>query len=184
MFNIVEKKLAFKLCIFGAGGVGKTTLITRFVTKIFEDNIKMTIGADFSIKNVDVEGKTLTLRIWDFAGEERFRVLLPSFAKGADGGIFMFDITRYSSVKDIDDWLSIFEYFVSEKERKIPIIMVGGKSDLEEKRSVQIEEAIELANKYKLLGYIECSSKTGDNVEEIFESIAKKMIEHAKSKIS
>ena len=173
-------KLAFKLCIFGSGGVGKTTLIRRFVTKIFEQDIKMTIGADFSIKNVNVEGKTITLRIWDFAGEERFRVLLPSFAKGADGGIFMFDITRYSSVKDIDDWLSIFEYFISEKEIRIPIIMVGGKSDLEDKRSVQIEEAIELANKYKLHGYIECSSKTGDNVEEIFESITKKIIEKSK----
>ena len=173
-------KLAFKLCLFGAGGVGKTTLIQRFVTKIFEQDIKMTIGADFSIKNVTVEGRKTTLRIWDFAGEERFRVLLPSFAKGADGGIFMFDITRYSSVKDIDDWLSIFEYFISEKEIKIPIIMVGGKSDLEDKRSVQTEEAIELANKYKLHGYIECSSKTGDNVEQIFESIAKKMIETSK----
>ena len=178
MLNIEQQKLAFKLCIFGAGGVGKTTLIKRFVTKIFEKDIKMTIGADFSIKNMNIEGKKTTLRIWDFAGEERFRVLLPSFAKGANGGIFMFDITRYSSVKEIDDWLSIFEYFVSEKEMKIPIIMVGGKLDLEDKRSVQTEEAIELANKYKLHGYIECSSKTGENVEKIFESIAKKMIEN------
>ena len=176
MLNIAQK-LAFKLCIFGSGGVGKTTLIRRFVTKIFEENIKMTIGADFSIRHVTVDGKKVTLRIWDFAGEERFRVLLPSFAKGADGGIFMFDITRYSTVKDIEDWLSIFEYFVAESQIKIPIIMVGGKSDLEDKRSVQIEETIELANKYKFHGYLECSSKTGENVEEIFKSIAKKMIE-------
>ncbi|MCK4479820.1 MAG: GTP-binding protein [Candidatus Lokiarchaeota archaeon] len=174
----MAQKLAFKLCIFGAGGVGKTTMIRRFVTKIFEEDLKMTIGADFSIKNVTVEGKKITLRIWDFAGEERFRVLLPSFAKGADGGIFMFDITRYSSVKEIEDWLSIFEYFVAESQIEIPIIMVGGKSDLEDNRSVQIEEAIELVNKYKLHGYLECSSKTGENVEEIFESIAKKMIEN------
>lgn len=176
MLNI-EEKLAFKLCIFGAGGVGKTTLIRRFLTKIFEDDIKMTIGADFSIKHVEVDGKKVTLRIWDFAGEERFRVLLPSFAKGADGGIFMFDITRYSSMKDIDDWLSIFEYFVSESQYRIPIIMVGGKSDLEEKRSVETEEASKISQKFNLHGYFECSSKTGDNVEEIFESIAKMMIE-------
>ncbi len=179
MLNIASK-LAYKLCIFGSGGVGKTTLIKRYVTKIFEEDIKMTIGADFSIRNVTVDGKPVTLRIWDFAGEERFRVLLPSFAKGADGGIFMFDITRYSTIKDIDDWLSIFEYFVSEKEMNIPIIMVGGKSDLEDKRSVQSEEAIELANKYKLSGYIECSSKTGENVEQIFETITKEMIEKPK----
>lgn len=172
MFKI-EQKLAFKVCIFGAGGVGKTTLIRRFLTKIFEDDIKMTIGADFSVKNVEIEGKQVTLRIWDFAGEERFRVLLPSFAKGADGGIFMFDITRYSSLKEINDWLSIFEYFVSETKMKIPIIMVGGKSDLEDKRSIESEDALELSRKLNLQGYFECSAKTGNNVEEIFEHIAK-----------
>ncbi len=178
MLNI-EEKLAYKLCIFGAGGVGKTTLIKRFVTQIFEEDIKMTIGADFSIKNIELEDKTVTLRIWDFAGEERFRVLLPSFAKGANGGIFMFDTTRYSSIRDIDDWLSIFEYFVSESKAKIPIVMVGGKIDLVEKKSVETEEAMEISNKYGLSGYFECSSKTGDNVEEIFKFIARKMIEHS-----
>lgn len=170
------QKLAFKVCIFGAGGVGKTTLIRRFLTKIFEDDIKMTIGADFSVKNVEIEGKQVTLRIWDFAGEERFRVLLPSFAKGADGGIFMFDITRYSSIKEINDWLSIFEYFISETKMKIPILMVGGKSDLEDKRSVESEDALELSRKLNLQGYFECSAKTGNNIEEIFEYIAKIML--------
>lgn len=174
------EKLAVKLAIFGSGGVGKTTLIRRFVTKIFEEDIKMTIGADFSVKNIILENNTITLRIWDFAGEERFRVLLPAFAKGAHGGIFMFDLTRYSSIKEIEDWLSIFEYFVSNKTVKIPIIMVGGKSDLEEKRSVKAEEALELCNKYGLKGYFECSSKTGEKIEEIFKFIAQKMIENDK----
>ena len=176
----IEEKQAFKLCIFGAGGVGKTTLIKRFVTKVFEEDIKMTIGADFSIKNVTLEEGIITLRIWDFAGEERFRVLLPSFAKGAKGGIFMFDTTRYSSIKDIDDWLGIFEYFGSEPKAKIPIIMVGGKIDLIDKKSIEAEEAMELSNRYGLSGYFECSSKTGENVEEIFEFITRKMIEHSK----
>ncbi|MFW9827910.1 MAG: Rab family GTPase [Candidatus Thorarchaeota archaeon] len=172
----IEQKLAFKVCVFGDGGVGKTTLIRRFVTRIFEKDIKMTIGADFSVKKVELESKQVTLRIWDFAGEERFRVLLPSFAKGADGGIFMFDITRYSSIRDINDWLSIFEYFVAETQKKIPIIMVGGKSDLKEKRSVESEEAKSLAQRLNLAGYFECSAKTGENVEEIFEDVAKKIL--------
>jgi len=174
------EKLAFKLAIFGSCGVGKTTLIRRFVTKIFEKDIKMTIGADFSVKNITLENRPITLRIWDFAGEERFRVLLPAFAKGAEGGIFMFDLTRYSSIKDIEDWLSIFEYFISNKKVKIPIIMVGGKADLEEKRSVKADEALELSNKYGLKGYFECSSKTGEKVEEIFKYLTQKMIENEK----
>lgn len=175
MFKIGQK-LAFKVCVFGDGGVGKTTLIRRFSTGVFEEDLKMTIGADFSVKNVKVEGKPVSLRIWDFAGEDRFRVLLPAFAKGADGGIFMYDTTRYSSLGQIKDWLSIFEYFVSDKKSKIPIIIVGGKIDLEN-RSVTTEDAMELSNTYELIAHFECSSKTGDNVEQIFEFIAKKMSE-------
>ncbi|MFX0081415.1 MAG: Rab family GTPase [Candidatus Hodarchaeota archaeon] len=175
MFKI-EHKLAFKICVFGDGGVGKTTLIRRFAEGVFEENILMTIGADFSVKNVEIDEKPVTLRIWDFAGEDRFRVLLPAFAKGADGGIFMYDTTRYSSLGQIKDWLSIFEYFGSNQKGKIPIIMVGGKIDLQN-RSVSTEEALELSNNYELTDYFECSSKTGENVEQIFEFIARKMIE-------
>jgi small GTP-binding protein len=172
----IEQKIAFKVCVFGDGGVGKTALIRRFSTGVFKEDLKMTIGADFSVKNVDVDGRTITLRIWDFAGEDRFRVLLPAFAKGADGGIFMFDTTRYSSLGQIRDWLSIFEYFGSQERGKIPIIMVGGKIDLEDNRSVTSKEAEELSNTFDLNGYYECSSKTGDNVELIFEKIARKMV--------
>jgi small GTP-binding protein len=139
----------------------------------------MTIGADFSIKELDIDGEVARLRIWDFAGEERFKVLLPSFAKGADGGIFMFDTTRYASLKNVNEWLSIFERSASDQQIKIPIIMVGGKIDLVEKRSVEFEEAENLAKKNSLNGVFECSSKTGENVEYIFEFITRIMIENA-----
>ena len=175
----IDRDGAFKLCIFGDGGVGKTTLIKRYLTKVFDEDLKMTIGADFSIKELDINGITARLRIWDFAGEERFKVLLPSFAKGADGGIFMFDTTRYASLKNINDWLSIFERSIADQQIEIPIIMVGGKIDLENKRSVDSEEAQDLADKYSLQGYFECSSKTGENVEQIFEFITRIMIENA-----
>jgi len=174
--EMTDREGAFKLCIFGDGGVGKTTLVNRYLTKVFDEDIKMTVGADFYVKDLEIDGKNVVIRIWDFGGEQRFKVLLPSFAKGADGGIFMFDITRYTSVKNIDDWLSIFEKNVREKEKQIPIIMVGGKLDLKEKRSVETEDAIELSEKYHLQGYFECSSKTGDKVEEIFESVTRKMM--------
>ncbi|GAH05000.1 unnamed protein product, partial [marine sediment metagenome] len=116
----------------------------------------MTIGADFSIKTFEIEGKKVVVRIWDFAGEERFKVLLPSFAKGADGGIFMYDISRYTSIKNLDDWLSIFERNVRDKQIQIPIVMVGGKLDLEDKRSVETAEAIELSKTHNLQGIYEC----------------------------
>jgi small GTP-binding protein len=175
---MIDREGAFKLCIFGDGGVGKTTLVNRYLTKVFDEDIKMTVGADFYVKDLEVDGKKVVIRIWDFGGEQRFKVLLPSFAKGADGGIFMYDITRYTSVKNIDDWLSIFEKNVREKQIQIPIIMVGGKIDLQEKRSVETEDAVELSEKHNLQGYFECSSKTGDRVEDIFESITRKMMKY------
>ena len=175
---MTDREGAFKLCIFGDGGVGKTTLVNRYLTKVFDEDIKMTVGADFYVKDLEVDGKKIVIRIWDFGGEQRFKVLLPSFAKGADGGIFMYDITRYTSVKNIDDWLSIFEKNVREKQIQIPIIMVGGKLDLQEKRSVETEDAVELSEKHNLQGYFECSSKTGDRVEDIFESITRKMMKY------
>jgi small GTP-binding protein len=176
VLRMTDREGAFKLCIFGDGGVGKTTLVNRYLTKVFDEDIKMTVGADFYVKDLEIDGKKVVIRIWDFGGEQRFKVLLPSFAKGADGGIFMYDITRYTSVKNVDDWLSIFEKNVREQQIEIPIIMVGGKLDLHEKRSVETEDATQLAEKFNLQGHFECSSKTGDKVEDIFESITRKMM--------
>ncbi|GAG94229.1 unnamed protein product, partial [marine sediment metagenome] len=75
-----ERIAAYKLCIFGDSRVGKTTLANRFMHKIFESDMKMTIGTDFYIKEMEIEGKLVALRIWDFGGEERYRVLFPNFA--------------------------------------------------------------------------------------------------------
>jgi len=175
----IQRQAVFKLCIFGDGGVGKTTLTQRYLTKIFQEDIKMTIGADFSVKEMELDGRKIALRIWDFAGEERYKVLLPSYVRGAHGGIFMFDTTRYASIKKMEDWLSFFESEAKNSNSEIPILMVGGKIDLAEKRSVDAETATDMARDHNLIGYIECSSKTGENVEQIFEAIARKMIEVA-----
>ena len=142
----------YKLCIFGDGGVGKSTLIHRYLTKVFDEDLKMTIGADFSVKDLEIDGKSVRLRIWDFAGEERYQVLMPSYVKDANGGVYMFDTTRYASLRRMITWLS---FFAEEQKRtgiKIPVIMVGSKIDLETKRSVKQEEALELTEKHNLYG--------------------------------
>ena len=99
----------YKIALFGDGGVGKTTLINRFISGRFGDSFKMTIGVDLYTKRLEVNGKVVSLRIWDFAGDNQnqFRNLLPNYVLGAAGGIFMYDITRIHSLRNVDEWLKI-----------------------------------------------------------------------------
>ena len=171
--------LMFKICLFGDGGVGKTTLVNRYLTGVFKTDSSITIGVEFHIKKIKIGEYNITLQIWDFAGEERFRFLLPSYVLGASGGIFMYDITRYSSMKNFEDWIEIFKRGFPGDTSQLPVIMVGGKLDLRFKRAVSSKDAFDLAKKHKLYGFVECSSKDGQNIEEIFYELAKLMMHRA-----
>ena len=107
----------------------------------------MTIGLDIGIKQVEVEGKNIILQIWDLAGEKRFRFFLPGYSLGASAGIFMYDVTRPTSLCDIEEWLKVFKPFPNEPDRKVPIIMVGGKSDMEDRRVIMRDEGFLMAKK-------------------------------------
>jgi len=156
---------AFKIVLLG-DSASKTTLVNRYLTKVFDDSIKMTIGADFYVKDLEIDGKKVVLRIWDLGGEQRFKVLLPSFAKGADGALFIYDIANRTSINNIDDWLSI----ISREDRtEIPTLLVGITSDDKSKRQVSAEEGKEIAKSKNLNGFIECSVRTGENVDKAFE---------------
>jgi small GTP-binding protein len=170
----------FKVCIFGDGGVGKTSLVKRYLTGLFIGDSSMTLGVDFHMKKFEFHAKRVSLQIWDFAGEDRFRFLLPGYVKGASGGIFMFDITRRSSLRNFSDWLKIFKEGTDDATFDVPIVMIGGKLDLHDRRSVFSKDAVDLAKKYDLLDYIECSAKTGENVELIFYKLALELTKRAK----
>lgn len=169
----------FKVCLFGDGGVGKTCLANRYLTGLFKSNSIMTLGVDFLLKTLEIEDKKIALQIWDFAGEERFRFLLPSYVIGASIGIFMFDITRVSSLKNLPKWLEVFYEGTKDSDQKVPITLVGGKLDLHDRRSVISSDAVAMAKKYDLQDYVECSAKTGENVELIFYKIARNLVKIA-----
>jgi len=172
----------FKVIIFGEGGVGKTTLIKRYLEGYFDDSTKMTVGVDFFMKNVNVEGNQTSLQIWDFAGEDRFRFILPSYVSGASGGIFMYDITRFMTLKHMRQWVNIFKEGYAKKGNdndKLPIIVLGGKKDLEHKRSITIEDAKKKLDDLECFKYMECSSKTGENVEEVFKTLTRHLLKRA-----
>ncbi|MFX1236276.1 MAG: Rab family GTPase [Promethearchaeota archaeon] len=167
----------FKIVLFGDAGTGKTTLAQRFLTKLFKSDSKMTIGIDFEVKSLVVDGKKVKLQIWDFGGEERFRFLLPSYVRGANGGLFMYDVSNYSSIAHIDDWMIVINKEM-RKEKKIPILVIGGKADLADAREVSSEEGINIAKSRGVDGFIECSSKTGENVDETFEALTRLMLQN------
>ena len=167
----------YKVVIFGDAGCGKTTLTQRFLTNLFKSDTKMTIGVDFEVKSLEVDGKKIKLQIWDFGGEERFRFLLPTYVRGANGALFMYDVTNYSSLAHIDDWLLVVRKEIKTEQDLFPIIVVGGKADLLDEREVTGTEGINIAKSRGVDGFIECSSKSGENVEETFEALTKLMLQ-------
>ncbi len=169
----------FKIIIFGDAGCGKTTLTQRFLTNLFVSDSKMTIGVDFEVKSLEVDKQKVKLQIWDFGGEERFRFLLPTYVRGARGGLFLFDITNYSSLAHIDDWLNVIRKEI-RAEDVFPIIVVGGKADLAENREVSAAEGIKIAKSRNVDGFIETSSKSGENVEKTFEALTSLMLNNSK----
>ncbi|MFX0059794.1 MAG: Rab family GTPase [Candidatus Heimdallarchaeota archaeon] len=171
----------FKVCIFGDGGVGKTTLTHRYLTGVFKDTYKTTIGMDFYIKKLEINGSKLSMQIWDFAGEEKFRFLLKSSLIGAQGTIFMYDITRYSTFKNLNNWFEVFTEVNEIEKQTVPIILVGAKLDLKEARAVSKEHAIEYSKNLGCTEFLECSSKTGEQVNKVFESMGRIMIKTSKS---
>jgi len=167
----------FKICIFGDGGVGKTTLTERFLLGLFSDETKLTLGASFYEKNLTVEGKLVNLQIWDFGGEVEFRNLLPGYIQGSSGAIFMYDLSRHLTLNNLKDWIVKLDEGISHTE--IPILMVGGKLDLEHKRAVKKEDAEAFKNQFGFINNIECSSKTGENVDVVFETLTREMLVRA-----
>ncbi len=174
----IMNEYRFKLCIFGDAGVGKTTLIQRYLEGVFIATFRETVGMDFYLKKLDIDGKKVSLQVWDFGGEEKFRFLLPGAVSGANGSVFLYDITRYSTFKNLDKWLNVFNEANKEQSQKVSTILVGSKLDLKETRAVAEVDAAKFS-KTNGFNYIECSSKSGDNVEKVFITIAELMMKNA-----
>jgi len=162
----------FKIIVLGDGGVGKTALTTRFATGVFKEQYKMTIGVDFSIKTINVNGRNVKLQIWDTGGQERFAYIRPLYYRGASGAIFAFDITNRKSFENLEKiW---FNEVFSNCGNEIPWILVGNKADLTD-REVSREEAEAFAAQ-RGVKYIESSAKSGQSVDEVFYELTKLLI--------
>ena len=171
----------FKILMLGSASTGKTTLSERYITGLFNPNIKLTVGVEFYVKTVEIKDKhgdtkQIKLQIWDLGGESRFRFLLPTYCLGSSGAFFLFDLTRPDTLLSLDSWIKI----VREKNGdSLPIILVGNKADLEEARKVTSEIGVQTAHDNKMVQYLDVSAKSGDGVDTLFETITQIMLEQA-----
>ena len=172
-----KTRLLFKIVVVGDGGIGKSTMIQRLTTGRFIP-MKITIGTDLASYYINIsESESVKLQIWDFGGEQRFRFFLPNYCRGAAGCLLCYDITRYKSLENLDEW-----YNIVQENAKDPIfILVGQKYDLaEEKRAIEYPVAEEFQKKYNIPLLFETSSKSGYNTKTVFESLTNAIIEQRK----
>jgi len=165
--------------VLGESGVGKTSLLLRYVENKFTINTKSTIGSDFLSKEIEVEGRPVTLQIWDTAGQERFQGLGTSFYRGADAVIFVFDYSRRKTFDELPNWKKAFLIQVNQENNKdFPIMILANKMDLEDRQVTKKE--IQDWTSSQNLPFYETSAKEGVNVEKAFEQLSKMILEKTK----
>eukprot|EP00189_Rhodosorus_marinus_P004908 CAMPEP_0113958318 /NCGR_PEP_ID=MMETSP0011_2-20120614/3324_1 /TAXON_ID=101924 /ORGANISM="Rhodosorus marinus" /LENGTH=218 /DNA_ID=CAMNT_0000969109 /DNA_START=111 /DNA_END=764 /DNA_ORIENTATION=+ /assembly_acc=CAM_ASM_000156 len=170
-----EYDYLFKLLLIGDSGVGKSCLLLRFAEDTYTESYISTIGVDFKIRTIELDGKIIKLQIWDTAGQERFRTITSSYYRGAHGIIIVYDLTDQESFNNVKSWLQEIDRFASEHVKKL---LVGNKNDVPGKRQVDESVARSFAEELDIK-FLETSAKTSENVEAAFL----KMAEEIKSSI-
>lgn len=158
----------FKLLLIGDSGVGKSCLLLRFADDCFTENYINTIGVDFKIKTVDLEGKTVKLQIWDTAGQERFRTITTTYYRGAHGIMIVYDCTDKASFNNVKYWLGEIDKYATDCVQKI---IVGNKTDMVAKKVIAYDEGKDLADSLGVQ-FMETSAKLAHNVEQAFMAMA------------
>ena len=170
----------FKIILIGSSGVGKSSLLQRYIQKVFNESYASTIGVDFFMKSINIGEKSIKLQLWDTAGTEKFRSITTGYYRGADAAFVVFDLSSKNSYNAVGDWIeNYYKYKNPDSEKNV--VLIGNKVDLVDKREVTKEEA-ENYVKANNIFYFETSAKEGDNVEECFNFIAKKLLEQFENK--
>lgn len=156
--------ILFRLLLLGDSGVGKTCMLRRFTDSEFDPSHISTIGVDFKMKTVEIDGVKVRVQIWDTAGQERYQTITKQYYRRAQGIIFVYDITSEPSFQHIAKWASDVDEFAPDK---VQTILVGNKSDEEIQRQVTTEQGSKLAKTYGM-EFFETSASTSSNISESF----------------
>ena len=161
----------FKIVLVGESGVGKTNIMLRYLNKEFNQNTKATVGVEFGSKNITIDNKIVKGQIWDTAGQERYRAITSAYYKGAHGAFVVYDVTQRETFDAVDRWIKDLK---SNTDERLVILLIGNKSDLEDKRAVKKEEGEEKARE-KDVAFLETSALTASNIEKAFNEIMNKV---------
>jgi len=162
--------MLIKLLLIGDSGVGKTCLLLRYNDNCFNSTFIATIGIDFKIKTINLDGKTIKLQIWDTAGQERFRTITSAYYRGAMGILLVYSVTDEISFKNVGNWVRNIEQHASPN---CNIVLIGNKCDVPPSEiKLQTSQGQALANEYTV-PFFETSAKTGAMVNEVFESLTR-----------
>ena len=169
-----KKRLLLKVIILGDAGVGKTSLLKQYVNKNFSYQYKATIGADFLMKEIVIDGHVVQLQLWDTAGQEKFHSLGSAFYRNAECCILVFDQSDPKSFETIDSWRSEFLTQLNPKDpENFPFVILGNKCDKEGEIKVSEQKVRQYCSQKNNMSYFETSAKDNINIELAFEEVAK-----------
>lgn len=162
-------KFSFKVVILGDGGVGKTSLLNRFVEKSFDHDYKSTIGTNIMRVDYKIMDKvTVGFALWDLAGQQFFQRVRQMYLTGCQAALFVYDVTRPDTLYNLKNWKN---ELLAVAGPDVKSLMVGNKADLTDQRKVSFEEGKKVADELGL-SYLETSAKTGENVHRAFGAVA------------
>ena len=183
IINLMKMKIdkTYKITLIGDGAVGKTSIRRSYLGETFKGNYSLTLGSDFATKILQVGDLNTNMIIWDLAGQPRFKAVREGFYRGTKGALLVFDVTRKDTYENIPRW--IMELLNNNQKRKVPMILIGNKSDLRGSlyKTIPSEHGENYAKELSIwsgydVPYIETSAKFGDNVDQPFETLVKQII--------
>ncbi|CAL6045705.1 Rab2a [Hexamita inflata] len=159
-----ETLIDIRVALVGDTCVGKSSISQRYIENKFDPNITSTSGASFLRKLLNINNTNIKLQIWDTAGQEKFRALTPMYYRSAELIFIVFDVSREESFKSVPYWLNEIK---DKSKPTAVIILAGNKTDIEN-RAVKSEEAELFARQNNIL-YLDCSAKSGNGVQALFD---------------
>ena len=174
--NNTSYDMIFKIVLIGDSSVGKTNMLSRYISNEYDPNSQSTIGVELSTKNYKFDNDEVKVQLWDTAGQEKYRSITSSYYKGAQGCLLVYDITRKATFENIDKWYSELK---SGADNDINAILVGNKCDLENERQVTVEEAQKKAKLFNM-AFMETSALNGTNIEKAFNELVSSVYKNNK----